>query len=124
MTAAALALELTLEHGRTAFQPGARVTGVAVWSAPTAPRGMELRLSWAIHGKGGRDYRIADTIALPAPAATERRPFLLTLPAGPYSFRGKMLTLVWSLELVALPGEEKTRVDLVVAPVGKIIDLR
>ena len=124
MTTAALTLELTLEPARAAFEPGARVTGVAAWSAPAAPRGMELRLSWAIHGRGGRDYKIAETIALPAPAATERRPFLLTLPADPYSFRGKLLTLVWSLELVALPGEEKARVDLIVAPGGKIIDLR
>lgn len=124
MTTAALSLELTLEQARAAFEPGARVTGVAAWSAPAAPRGMELRLSWAIHGRGGRDYKIAETIALPAPAATERRPFLLTLPADPYSFRGKLLTLVWSLELVALPGEEKARVDLIVAPGGKIIDLR
>ncbi|HEX3902273.1 MAG TPA: hypothetical protein VH853_05430 [Polyangia bacterium] len=124
MTAAALTLELTLEQGRTAFEPGARVAGVAVWSTPIPPRGMELRLSWAIHGRGGRDYKIADSIALPDPAAAERRAFFLTLPPAPYSFRGKMLTLVWSLELVALPGEEKARVDLVVAPGGKIIELR
>lgn len=123
MTAPAPRLELALDGGRTACEPGARVTGVAAWSAPMAPRGMELRLSWALHGKGGRDYKIADTIPLPNPAAAERRRFLLTLPAGPYSFRGALLTLEWTLELVALPGEEKTRIDLVVAPGGRTVEL-
>ena len=63
MSAPRIALELTLENGRTAFEPGSRLTGVAAWSAPTAPRGMELRLSWAMHGRGGRDFRIAGTTA-------------------------------------------------------------
>jgi hypothetical protein len=124
VSAPRITLELTLEEGRNVFEPGARVTGVAAWSAPAAPRGMELRLSWAMHGRGGRDFRIADTLPLPAPAATERRPFILTLPEGPYSFRGRLVTLVWTLELVALPGEEKAHVDLVVAPGHKTIDLR
>ncbi|HEY6478078.1 MAG TPA: hypothetical protein VI456_15985 [Polyangia bacterium] len=84
---------------------------------------MELRLSWTLAGKGGRDLHLAETIRLPDPAASERRPFVLTLPAGPYSFRGALLTLTWALELVTLPGEETSRVSLVVAPGGQIIEL-
>jgi hypothetical protein len=112
-----------LEHGRTDFQPGARVGGVAAWSASTPPRGMELRLCWSLTGKGGRDLRIAETIALPRPGAAERRPFVLTLPTGPYSFRGALLTLTWALDLVALPGEETARVNLIVAPHSQTIAL-
>jgi hypothetical protein len=118
-----ITLELTLEHGRTAFEPGARVGGVAVWTASEPPRGMELRLSWTLTGKGGRDLRIAQTVPLPQPGAAERRPFVLTLPAGPYSFRGRLLTLAWTLDLVALPGEESARVNLVVAPHNQTIEL-
>ena len=124
MSAPAIALALTVDDGQTAFEPGARLAGVAAWSAPAAPRGIELRLSWAMNGRGGRDFKIAETIPLPAPAAAERRPFILTLPEGPYSFRGRLVTLVWTLELVASPGEEKAHVDLVVAPGRETIDLR
>jgi hypothetical protein len=116
-------LELTLEDERTAWEPGARVRGVATWSSPIAPRGMELRLCWALHGRGGRDLKIADTIPLPNPAAAERRAFVLTLPAGPYSVKGALLTLGWTLELVALPGEEKARLELIVAPGGRPVAL-
>ncbi len=85
---------------------------------------MELRLSWALQGKGGRDFRIAATLPLPTPSASERHPFVLALPASPYSFRGTLIALVWTLELVALPGEEKARVNLVLAPGAQPIDLR
>ena len=124
MTAARPHLALELEHGRNVFEPGGRVAGVASWSAPAAPRGIELRLSWSLAGHGGRDWKIAETLALPEPQAAERRPFLLTLPLSPYSFQGTLLRLTWTLELVALPGEEKTAVGLVVAPGNQVIDLR
>ena len=117
-------LTLELEHGRTAFEPGGRLAGVAAWSAPAPLRGLELRLSWSLAGRGGRDWKIAETLALPEPQATERRPFLLTLPLAPYSFQGTLLRLTWTLELVALPGEEKTAVGLVLAPGNQTIDLR
>ncbi|HEY4394200.1 MAG TPA: hypothetical protein VGP64_09070 [Polyangia bacterium] len=123
MSPAAITLELAIEHGRTAFEPGARLGGAASWSASTPPRGMELRLSWTLTGKGGRDLRIAETIPLPQPGAAERRPFVLTLPIGPYSFRGSLLTLAWALDLVAQPGEETTRVNLIIAPRHQMIEL-
>lgn len=118
-----MALELRLDDAAAAFEPGARVAGVARWTAPIAPRGMELRLVWTLQGKWERDLRIAETIALPDPQASERRPFFLTLPKEPYTFRGTLLALEWTLELVALPGEEKTRAALVLAPGRRAIDL-
>jgi hypothetical protein len=122
-TQRSIALELSLEHGHTQFEPGARVSGVAFWSAPSAPAGLELRLSRLSQGPGGRDFKIVETIALAAPQAAERRPFILTLPAAPYSFRGALISLKWTLELVALPGEEKTGVRLIIAPGRQEIEL-
>src|SRR4029077_3111622 len=88
----AIIVELAIEHGRTAFEPGARLGGVAIWTAPAPPRGMEPRPCWTLAGKGGPALPLADTIPLPKPAAAERRPFVLTLPSAPYSFRGALLT--------------------------------
>ncbi len=124
MSAPAIILELHLEDADAAFDPGARVAGVARWAAASiAPRAMELRLIWRLQGKWERDMRIAATIPLPDPQAGERRPFFLTLPLAPYSFRGTLLALEWTLQLVALPGEEKTGVPLVLAPGRRAIDL-
>jgi len=117
-------LWLDLERGTAAFAPGARVTGMATWSAPDTPSGMELRLVWTTHGPGGRDFTIVETVAFTGPlTGNERRPFALTLPMAPYSFRGTLISLVWTLQLVALPGEESTFVELTVAPGAEIIEL-
>ncbi len=119
----ASALELDLEIEQRAFEPGGRLSGVASWSAAVVPRGFELRLCWVTAGKGGRDLRIADSVLLPQPQAVERRPFILNLPLGPYSFRGELVSLSWWLDLIALPGEERTRVELVIAPGRETIDI-
>jgi hypothetical protein len=124
VSAPAITLELHLEDPAAAFDPGARVGGVARWAAASfAPRGLELRLVWTLQGKWERDMRIAATVPLPDPQASERRPFFLTLPLAPYSFRGTLLALEWTLQLVALPGEEKISVPLVLAPGRRTIDL-
>ncbi len=52
-----------------------------------------------------------------APGTDGERAFSFTLPLGPYSFSGSLITLAWALELVALPSGETERVELVVAPV-------
>jgi hypothetical protein len=120
----AVELELVLEHGHTAFEPGSRVGGVAHWSARTPPAALELALIWTSLGWGGRDLKIVETVTFSEPLAEERRPFIIALPAAPYSFQGALIRLSWSLELMAFPGHDKVRVDLVIAPGRRAIDLR
>lgn len=120
-----VALELTLEHGQTSFEPGERLAGVASWRAEpgSSPSRLELQLSWTAKGSGGRDLKIVETLVFTNPRPTERRPFILALPALPYSFRGALISLSWTLELVSWPGNEKTQVDLTVAPGRRAIEL-
>jgi hypothetical protein len=128
MTAGPVTLELALDPGRPrqrlAFEPGARVSGIASWSAAHPVRAAELRLAWITHGKGGRDIKIAATMPLPDPRPSERRPFILTLPGAPWTFIGVLISLSWVLELVVSPGDETARIEIVVAPGGSPIDLR
>jgi hypothetical protein len=121
---AGVALELRLEHGESAFEPGARVSGVAGWTARTAPTRLELELVWCAQSAAGRDVRIVETVTFDEPLADERRPFILALPAAPYSFRGALISLSWSLELTAHPGQERIRVALTIAPGRRVVELR
>jgi len=116
MTRRAFELSLELENGETSFEPGGRLAGVASWSVSGPLSGIELRLKWTSRGQGGRDIKIADTIALPAPQPNERRPFIVTLPVAPFSFKGTLISVGWELELVALPVEEKASVAITIAP--------
>jgi hypothetical protein len=126
MTRAPVALDLHLEHGQSAFEPGTRVGGVAGWVAPpgTALTGLELELRWTSESVAGRDVRIVETVVFDAPLPEERRPFIIALPAAPYSFRGALISLSWSLELTAHPGQERTRLELTIAPERRSVDLR
>jgi hypothetical protein len=123
LTDPALALELSLEDGLTGFEPGMGVAGVAAWSMRVAPRGMELRLIRTTQGPGGRDLKIADSLPFRQVRATERRPFVFTVPREPYTFRGRLISLTWMLELVALPGQESARIEVTIAPGRRPIDL-
>jgi hypothetical protein len=123
MTDVGVVLELRLEHGESAFEPGARVSGVAGWSGPAAPARLEVELVWTAQSAAGRDVRIVETVTFGDPLPEERRPFILALPAAPYSFRGALITVSWSLELTAYPGQEKTRLALTIAPGRRAVEL-
>ena len=51
------------------------------------------------------------------------RSFSLRLPREPYSFSGKLISLVWALELIVEPGSNVTRQELVMSASGKEVVL-
>jgi hypothetical protein len=77
---------------------------------------VELRLIWYTEGKGDQDIGVVESEPFATPAAEDRRGFSFRLPDGPYSFSGKLISLVWALEVVAEPGSRAQRLRLVVSP--------
>lgn len=116
-------LNVTLLDGRTSFMPGAEVIGEARWSLDTPPKSIELRLFWHTSGKGTSDVQIVQIEQFDHAGAQDRRPFRFALPEGPYSFSGRLISLSWALELVAIPSQETCRQPLVLSPAGAEIDL-
>ena len=109
--------------GTTSFRPGDTVEGTVRWQFPEPPESIELRLFWSTEGKGDQDLAVVETIPFDNPGAQDRRTFRVRLPEGPYSFSGKLITLTWALEAVALPGEKAGNLFLVVSPTGEEIRL-
>ncbi len=116
-------LDITTTDRRTVFAPGDVITGKAGWSLEEAPREVELRLFWYTSGKGDQDVVVVDTVRFDAPGHQDQRAFSLRLPDGPLSFSGTLITLAWALELVAQPGSETSRLDLLVTVIGREIRL-
>ncbi len=114
-------LEISTEGGRLAFHPGEELRGTASWSLDAPPTRVELRLFWRTEGKGSQDVGVAETLSFDGAAPEERREFRLRLPPGPYSFSGKLISLIWALELVAEPGADASRQDITVSPTGREI---
>lgn len=109
--------------GQTTFEPGAELRGQVEWELATPARRMEVRLFWYTRGKGTTDVQVLKIHRFDVPTLRGREEFRFVLPAEPYSFSGKLISLVWALEAIADPGERTTRLELVVAPEGKEIQL-
>lgn len=116
-------LKIGIRDDRTAFRPGEELVGAAGWELAQAPKAIEVRLLWFTRGKGTEDAGVVETVRFEQPQATEARPFQLQLPLAPYSFSGKLISLLWAVELVVLPSKESARVEFVLAPEGQEIRL-
>jgi hypothetical protein len=114
---------LTIETaaGETRFMPASRVSGSVSWELESEPERIDLRLFWYTAGKGDRDVGIVESIAFPHPGPSGSRSFSFELPEGPYSFSGKLISLIWALELTARPSGATERLEITVSPTGKEI---
>ena len=116
-------IEVTIQDGYTSFRPGDVVEGTVMWQLDPPPSEVEARLFWFTRGKGTRDVVIVETIPYHGPTRMERRAFRFQLPSGPYSFSGKLISLVWAIEVVAQPGDTSERAEITVSPTGDEIQL-
>lgn len=111
-----ITLRIELADDRSWFLPGGQLEGRVVYRLDEPPEAVEVRLFWHTSGKGTEDVEIVDMQRFEGMGPHGEGAFAFTLPLGPYSFSGSLITLAWSLELVALPGGETERLDIVVAP--------
>lgn len=116
-------LSIDLNPARSGFTPGEEVAGTVSWSTDKPGEKVELRLFWFTRGKGTEDAGIVDTQSFEGSAARESRPFRFRLPAGPYSFSGQLISLVWALELVLASSKKVVRREFVVGPGGREVRL-
>ncbi|MEW4488578.1 hypothetical protein AB1L42_10880 [Thalassoglobus sp. JC818] len=112
-------LELTILSERTGFDPGSEVPVRAAWQFDETPEALELRLVWNTSGKGDRDLKVVQVVEISPSSPTGSHEVTLTLPWGPYSFSGKLISIIWAVELVAFPGKESNRREIVLAPNGE-----
>ncbi|HWB61125.1 MAG TPA: hypothetical protein VG733_16710 [Chthoniobacteraceae bacterium] len=117
-------LKIAVRKQPPQFQPGEEIAGAAQWQLKHPPKTVEVRLLWRTLGRGIEDACVVSTVQFDAPLADDTHPFTLVAPDAPYSFAGSLITLQWSLELVALPSKKNAHIDIVIAPGGAPVDLR
>jgi hypothetical protein len=116
-------LDISLHESRTSYAPGDTVRGTVQWNVQGNPQRLDLSLLWYTTGKGTRDVGVIETLAVDNPGSFGSRDFAFTLPYGPYSFSGKLISLIWVLELSCTPGEGIVRQEITVSPTGREIVL-
>jgi len=107
----------------TRFRPGDRIAGSVEWLAGAPPESVELRLFWYTQGEGAQDVNEVHNQRFPSPGQQDSREFSFEFPLSPYSFSGKLISLLWALELVVKPTGEVERLDLTMSPTGEEIRL-
>ena len=109
-------LEIKTRDDRTVFLPGEKLAGQVMWRLESPPGTAELRLFWRTEGKGTKDVNIVDKITFDNPRQQGVRDFQFQLPDGPYSFSGRLISLVWALELVLGTTWGTERLEIIVSP--------
>jgi hypothetical protein len=108
--------ELQLTTDFDAYHPGDNAQVTLGWQSDEPIESLELRLVWNTTGKGDRDLSIPQTVTFPAPSLSGSQTTTVQLPWGPYSFSGKLISLIWAFELIALPSEDSIRQEIVIGP--------
>jgi hypothetical protein len=116
-------LHLELADAKTKYRPGERLEGVAFWDFAELPGSLELRLYWRTQGKGTVDLEVVRSVKFVGIAPADRRPFSIELPPGPYSVSGKLVSIVWGVELVAEPSGQSHNVEITISPSGEELRL-
>jgi hypothetical protein len=112
-------LEVQTVDEEIAFNPGDEVRVRVTWDMPNTPERIDLSLGWHTMGKGDRDESVSEKIELDDVGQEQSIELRITLPDGPYSFSGQLISLIWSLQAVARPSGETATHEIVVAP-GKM----
>jgi hypothetical protein len=111
-------LRIDISGGRRGYKPGETIAGRVNWQVDAPPQSADLRLFWYTSGKGTQDVETVGSVAFQTPQMNDDRTFALTLPRQPYSFSGKLISLVWALELIVEPGSNVERQEFVMSPSG------
>ena len=115
-------ISIRLENDQKACQPGDTIAGTVSWkNLHKPPERVEVRLIWFTRGKGDLDVGIHSIRTFAQPADSGQEAFQFVAPDEPYSFSGKLISLVWAVEAIAFPSQEADHVDLVIAPEGREI---
>lgn len=116
-------LKIALHEDKTAFAPRETLDGVIEWNLDSNPRRLDLSLFWYTAGRGMRDAGMVHQLSFDGPGTHGSKEFSFPLPDGPFSVSGKLVSIVWALELTCSPGSETTRRDITLSPTGKEIVL-
>jgi len=112
-------LNIDIANDQQAFMPGQVLSGEVRWSNQRSTKNASLRLLWYTQGKGTEDIGVAESIDFDNAQPTDRYSFEFRLPAGPHSFSGRLISLIWALELQV--GKEWVRKEIILSPTGSEI---
>ncbi|RMG44574.1 MAG: hypothetical protein D6719_01550 [Candidatus Dadabacteria bacterium] len=115
-------IDIKIENRERGFEPGEEIRGEVNWFLKKEPEFVDIRLFWHTEGKGTTDSEAVDSKTIKPAGATGSSSFTFRLPDSPNSFSGKLISLIWGIEVVA--GSDYSAAEFfTVAPGRKEIEL-
>ncbi|MCC5851025.1 MAG: hypothetical protein JJU29_23295 [Verrucomicrobia bacterium] len=116
-------LTVEIENGQIAFLPGDTVRGRVSWNLSDAPPALEVVLFWHTEGKGTPDSGVVDQVVRDNPGNAGQLDFSFKLPAAPYSFSGRLVSLKWGVEAILKKSKRHEYKEFILSPTGEAIHL-
>ena len=118
-------LGIKTELDNLAYTPGEVLRGEVTWKVDLMKNsnGGEIRLFYYTSGKGTRDVETIETHIVDIRTEIGSQSYDFQLPGEPYSFSGKLVSLVWAVEFQVMESDETERLEFVMSPDGQEIDL-
>ena len=117
-------LSIDIAELKTEFRPGENLQGTLRRNLSENPESVEISLFWRTEGKGTQDVGVIETKKFDNPGSLAQKEFSFKIPTEPYSFSGRLISIVWALEACAYPDEQTTRQEITISPTGKEVVLK
>lgn len=109
-------IEIQIE--RDSYLPEQEIAGAVVWGDLKDSERIEVRLVWYTAGKGTRDLEVVRVHPIDTNTGNGSGRFSIKAPAYPYSFSGKIVSIVWAIEAVVLPSGDASTKEIMIGPEG------
>jgi hypothetical protein len=117
------ALTLTFQQDLTRYFPGEHLRGTVNWQLEKEEKQLSVHLLWHTSGESVVNRSSVETLNWESPGRQGERDFTFTLPEGPHSFQGQLITLHWSVEVVARKNKHSEQREFTLSPTGEPIHI-
>ena len=119
-----MSISIHLDNDRDGFAPGETITGELHWSGlPVSEMSfISLQLAFRTEGKGTSQREVFDEREWPLSASDGSESFEIQAPNWPWSFSGKLVSLLWTLDAWQ-EDDHAESIQVAISPNGSEIDL-
>src|SRR5690348_448767 len=104
-------IHIELSNGRLEYGQNEMLEGKVRWNVDQAKSAI-LRFFWRTEGKGIQDLGLQEELSFDTPRTMDERSFRFKVPAGPWSYDGKLVSIRWTLEFQVEPGGHVESLDV------------
>ena len=114
-------IEIRMKDDKTRFSPFDQMEAEITWDSSVV-HDIKVELLWSTRGRGSEDTYVQDArrIAVKQERSSMKN-LIFQAPVGPYSFSGKLISLIWYLSASDEGGSQSAELELVIAPGEKEI---